>query len=459
MSKNTSTNGTVLMVCFIAALAGLLFGLDVAFVNGSLDYIARDFSLTKEQSQQVAGWLLAGAAIGALFSGKLSSVFGRKKVLLLSAFIFTFFTLIGVFANSIQVLLWARLIIGIAVGIASFVAPLYLSEIAPYKMRGGLIAMYQFMITVGIFLMFVSNAALMYTESWRIMMSVLIIPSSIMLIGTFTLPESPRWLALKGKLTEAESILGKIRNTQEEVNFELEEIKATIAHTKHGLSLLRQPFFIKVIFLGIALQMLQQFCGMNAFMYYSGKIFATAGISNPSVATIVVGLVNVLTTILAIKYVDKFGRKPILYFGLILLVVSCTAVSYLFNSDHSTQIAHYALVGFSLLFIFAFAISLGPIIWILCAEIYPLAGRDFGVTVTTMTNWICNTIIGSFTLTWFTNYGESKTFLGFGIVCFIGIFLVKFFTPETKDVPLEEIEANLKAGGPLKLIGYRTKQL
>lgn len=453
------SNHVVIRVCFIAALAGLLFGLDIAYVNGSLGFIVKEFNLTEEQSQQITGVLLAGAAVGAFGSGWLSRTFGRKKVLVLAAAIFTVFTAIGLLAHTITFFLIARFVIGLAIGIASFVAPLYLSEIAPHKIRGGLIAMYQLMITIGIFLMFLSNAALAHTESWRLMMAVLLIPSSIMLIGCLTLPESQRWLALVGRHEEAKIILNKIRQSKEEVDFELAELKESLVDAKSVFQLLKEPFFIKVLILGIALQALQQFSGMNAFMYYSGKIFASAGFQNPAIATVIVGLVNVLTTFLAIKYVDRWGRKPIMYLGLTLLVISCGVVGYIFSIEsHGIALStsmQYTLLCFCLLFIFAFAISLGPVIWILCSEIYPLEGRDFGITVSTMTNWICNTIIGSYTLTWFSTMGVSGTFWFFGFMCLLGFILINRFTPETKDVPLEELELNLKANKKLRDIGQR----
>ncbi len=461
--KKSSTiggaNAVVIKVSIIAALAGLLFGLDIAYVNGSLNLIVKEFSLTVPQSERIAGILLIGAAIGAAFSGWLSKRFGRKKVLILASLIFALFTFLGVFAPTFTVLLVARFIIGLAVGIASFVAPLYLSEIAPYKIRGGLIAMYQLMITIGIFVMFLSNAALIHFGSWRLMMSVIAIPAVIMFIGALFLPESPRWFVLVGEPEKAEKVLKKIRTSDEEVAFELNEIKDSVKIKSSGWAMLSKPYFRKILILGILLQVLQQFSGMNAFMYYSGQVFKAAGLSNPVIATISIGLVNVLTTILAIKYVDKLGRKPILYFGLTILVVSCAVVGYIFRmkppGTEMTSGEQWATLIFSLLFIFGFAVSLGPIIWIICSEIFPLKGRDFGITVTTTTNWISNAIIGTYVLTWYQNLGVGGTFWLFGGFCVIGFFIIGFITPETKGIPLEELEKNLENGVPLRKLGMR----
>jgi SP family galactose:H+ symporter-like MFS transporter len=195
---------------------------------------------------------------------------------------------------------------------------------------------------------------------------------------------------------------------------------------------------------------------MNAFMYYSGQIFQSAGFHNPNVATIIVGVVNVLTTLLAIKYVDKIGRKPIMYIGLTILVISAFVVGYIFHIAATEELTNFykiSLLVFCLFFIFAFALSLGPVVWIICSEIFPLKGRDLGVTFSTTSNWICNTIIGSYTLTWFATFGVSGTFWFFGFMCLLGFILIKYLTPETKGISLETIEKNLQLNIPLRNIG------
>lgn len=280
-----------------------------------------------------------------------------------------------------------------------------------------------------------------------------------MFFGCLTLPRSPRWLVLTGKDEEAELVLRKIRISDEEALSEYKEIKQT-THTGVSIfSLLKKKFFIKVLLLGIALQAFQQFTGMNAFMYYSTDIFKLAGFTSPSTSTIIIGLLNMLTTFLAIKYVDKFGRKPILYLGLALLILSCIVVGTIFKTHFVygqamilSQNLQWTALFFCLLFIFGFAISMGPVVWILCSEIQPIEGRDFGVTASTMSNWICNAIIGNFALTWLTFY-PGNTFFGFATTCIVCLFFVKFFVPETKGVSLEEIESNLIAGKPLAQIG------
>lgn len=457
--KSGEMNFVVVRVALIAALAGLLFGMDIGYVNGSLHFIAETFNLDISQRGHVSSVLLIGAAAGALFSGFLSKKFGRRKVLLIAAVIFSVFTIVGIISPTYEIFILSRFVLGIAVGIASFIAPLYLSEIAPKKYRGALIALYQLMITIGLFLVFLTNSALESTGSWRIMLTVLAVPSVVMFFGCLTLPRSPRWLVLVGEDEESKVVLKKIRTTDVEALKEFDEIKQTTHKGVSPFAMLRKPFFIKVLLLGMALQAFQQFTGMNAFMYYSTDIFKMAGFTNPATSTIVIGLLNMLTTFIAIKYVDRFGRKPILYFGLTLLILSCLVVGTIFKThfvyDQAmllSQTLQWVSLIFCLLFIFGFAIAMGPVIWILCSEIQPIEGRDLGITASTMSNWVCNAIIGNFALTWLTFYPGS-TFFGFAITCIVCIFFVKFFVPETKGISLEEIENNLRNGKSLARIG------
>lgn len=459
--KSSSKVGMVVFICFIAALAGLLFGLDIGYVNGALELIKKDLQLTTAQAETVTGILMFGAALGAILSGFLSHKIGRKKTLVLSALLFTVFSIVGMTAHSYEVLLTSRFVLGLAVGIASFIAPLYLSEIAPRKMRGGLIAMYQLMITIGILVMFVSNYLLAPYGSWRLMMVTIVVPAVIMLIGCLCLPKSPRWLILKGRVGEAKETLARVRHAND-IEKEIKEISENACLNSGGISgLWRTSWLWKVVLLGIVLQILQQFSGMNAFMYYSSQIFKAAGFGNGNMNTIIVGVVNMLTTFIAIAFVDKLGRKPILYVGLTLLIISLSIIGHLFSLQTSGVILSSGqkdlLFITSLVFIFSFAVSLGPIIWILCAEICPLQYRDLGITFSTATNWIANMIIGRYTLSMFNDWGYGDTFYVFAGCCFIGIILVKLFVPETKGVSLESMETNLKGGKPLRQMGEHTE--
>lgn len=457
---NVEAKKIVKRACCIAALGGLLFGLDQGFINGSLEFISKTFGFTTSQGESFASIMLIGSIIGALSSGWISRTIGRKRTLIIAAFFFVLFSIWGAMTDTINILFFTRFCLGLAVGCASFVVPLYLSEIAPTRIRGAFISMYQLTITIGIFLIYVSNTVIgKYFQSWRLMLLAIAIPALVMFIGVLTIPRSPRWLILKGKEQDAREVLENTRETQEEVELEIKEINQSIENSKKqgGWELLRKPFFLKVIILGMLLQCLQQLSGINSVIYYSGQIFKVAGFENPGIATVVVGLVNMLTTILAVKYIDKWGRKPICYFGLTVMAITLIVAGILFKIQEGGAI----LGGFEkslflfacLAYIFAFAISLGPIIWVICAEIFPLEGRDLGMTLTTATNWIFNTIVVRFSLSVIENYGGSTLFFIFAACCILGFILIGNYTPETKGVSLELLEMNLKSGKKLKEIG------
>ncbi len=459
---NSKAIKTVKLACVFAGLGGLLFGLDQGFINGSLGYIREEMHLSLTQGESFASIMLIGCIIGVFCSGWVSRNIGRKRTLILAALFFALFTFLGSITHNVVVLFGTRFALGLAVGCASFVVPLYLSEIAPTKMRGGFIAMYQFMITVGIFLIFLSNSIIAaYLESWRLMLGIIAVPALVMFFGVIVIPKSPRWLMLKGKEDEAEKVLKSTRETDEEVAFELKEIRESIASEKKqsGWLMLRKSYFLKVLALGILLMLLQQFSGINSVIYYSGEIFKKAGFTNPNIGTVVMGLINVFVTIIAIKYVDKWGRKPILYFGLTVMTIMLIIIGVLFRVQESgielNSIFKSTLLVACLVYVASFAVSLGPIMWIICAEIFPLEGRDFGVTATTAACWIGCTIVVQFSLSIMHSFGGAVLFFVFAVCCILGFFLIKFFTPETKGISLEEIEINLKNGTKLKDIGNK----
>jgi len=354
-------------------------------------------------------------------------------------------------------LIGIRVFLGIAVGIASFTAPLYLSEMAPKRIRGALISMYQLMITIGIVLAFLSNTLLSYGGHWRIMLGIIAIPAALMFLGVSFLPRSPRWLLMKGMEDQALEVLLKLRSSQKLAEIEYKEIKSSLKSEKQGgIALLKEAPFRKVIFLGIILQAAQQFTGINVVMYYAPEIFKTAGFASTidqMWGTVIVGITNVLATFIAIAFVDKLGRKPILYAGYSLMAVCMFALGAVSNGGIKGDLEKFSAIGFLLFFIIGFAMSAGPIIWVLCSEIYPLKGRDFGITVSTATNWVCNTIIGATFLSMLNSWGPGKTYWTYGIANFAFLFVLLYLVPETKGVSLEKIEENLKQGKKLKDLG------
>jgi len=453
--KVERTKGFVYIVGITGALAGLLFGLDTGIISGALPFITSAFSLSVKESEAIVTAVLIGAVLGTIISGFVSRRLGRHFAIWASAFIFCGGALLCAFAVNLYMLVIARLILGIAIGLTSFTAPLYLSEVSPKHLRGSMIATFQFMITVGILVSYITDTIFTPSGSWRWMFGVTFFPAFILFLAVLTLPKSPRWLVLVGRKEEARHVLGRVRNA-DEIDSELNEIEAALSKTISVQELLTSKLFLKVLLLGIVLQAIQQFSGINTVIYYAPTIFKLAGFASPIQqmwATVLVGTVNMLTTIIAIVYVDKWGRKPILYFGLTITTVSLTLLGYLFTIGTHTEVSQYAAVLLVLLFIFGFAVSLGPIIWILCAEIFPLKGRDVGVGVTTATNWICNAIVGGTFLTLVTNFGPTATFGIFAGIGFLSLLFTINFVPETKDVSLEQIEANLLANKNLRDLG------
>ncbi|MDF2691505.1 MAG: transporter [Gammaproteobacteria bacterium] len=445
----------VYIVGITAALAGLLFGIDIGVISGALPFLKQDFQLSTIQQEAVVSAILAGAVVGTLFSGFITRQYGRRFAILVSALIFSIGSILSAFSVSINMLIIVRLFLGLALGLASFTAPLYLSEVAPKNVRGAMIALYQLMITIGILAAFLSDTAFSVIGSWRWMLGLPFFPAFAMFLAVLMLPKSPRWLMLRGNKEQAMAVLDRVRHSHE-VEGEIQEIESSLS-TSHSLkALLKNRFFVKVLFLGIAFQIIQQFSGINTVMYYAPTIFQMAGFSShigQMWGTVSVGAVNVLTTIVSILLVDKIGRRPILYFGLCVTTISLFLLGYLFHIGISSPDLQYSAVACLLLFIVGFAVSLGPIIWILCAEIYPLQGRDVGVTVTTATNWLCNAIIGFSFLSLLEGLGPHGTFWMFSGIGLVSLIFIRFFAPETKDVSLEQIETNLLSGKSCRNLG------
>lgn len=456
----------VYFIGFTAALAGLLFGLDVGVISGAQGFIEKEFGIGDQQIEIIVSALLWGAVFGTLISGVISSHFGRRKTILVSAVIFVLGSLACSVAPNEHVLILARFFLGIAVGVASFTAPLYLSEVSPRTVRGSMISMYQLMITIGIVMAFLSNTWLASYATfggvtgghWRVMLGIIAIPAAVMFAGVFFLPESPRWFFLKGFKERAVEVFKRLHLDDAEIAAEVREIEDSMKVKQNGFQLfLQNANFRRAIGLGVGLQIIQQLTGINVVMYYAPKIFALAGFENVNEqmwGTVIVGVTNVLATFIAIAFVDRLGRKPIMYAGFVVMGVALLSVGTFFNMDIERNPAlGYPAIGALLVFIIGFAMSAGPIIWVICSEIYPLAGRDLGVTCSTATNWISNAIVGQTFLTMLATLGGGNTFLLYGgmNVLFIVFFLI--FVPETKGISLEQIERNLMSGLKLRKIG------
>ena len=449
-------SGKTLLTGGIAALAGLMFGLDIGVISGALGFIAKQFSISETVQELIVSTMMLGAALGAIGAGYLSSSFGRKRSLILSAVLFVVSSLICALAPTVGWLLAGRVLLGLAIGVAAFTAPLYISEIADERRRGSMISTYQLMITVGILVAFISDALLSYSGAWRWMLGLVAVPGALFLAGVFVLPDSPRWLMMKGRRQEAEAVLNDLRPDSAAVQSELREIEDQLRQKQNGFAMFKaNPNFRRSLWLGVLLQVMQQFTGMNVVMYYAPKIFGLAGFGqNASMwGTAVVGVVNVLATFIAIGLVDRWGRRPMLVMGFAVMAIGMGVLGLLIFAGIESEIQRILAIAVLLCFITGFAFSAGPLIWVLCSEVQPLQGRDFGIACSTFTNWAANFVVGQTFLTLLSTFGNAQTFWLYAALNALFIVVTIALVPETKGISLEHIERNLMEGRKLRNIG------
>ena len=454
------SKATAVFTCVLAALAGLMFGLDIGVISGAQQFIQKSFDIPDGAWVGTVSWIVStmmfGAAFGALVAGWLSSQLGRKRTLILGAVLFVAGSVLCGIAPSIAVLLAARVVLGIAIGLASFTAPLYLAEVAPESIRGAMISMYQLMITIGILVAFLSDTAFSYSGNWRWMLGIIAIPGALFLLGVAFLPESPRWLLMKNRQPEAEQVLQKLLGNRDAIAKEVGDIKEQLKTPQRGVRMFFQNAnFRRSVWLGVLLQVMQQLTGMNVVMYYAPRIFQGMGYATTAQMwfTAVVGLTNVLATFIAIGLVDRLGRKPILYIGFVVMAIGLGVVGTMMRLGIHTHGEQIFSVAMLLVFIVGFAMSAGPLIWTLCAEIQPLKGRDFGIGCSTFTNWIANALVGWSFPHLLSGIGDARTFWLYAAFNAVFIALTFWLVPETKGVTLEQIERKLMAGDRLRAIG------
>jgi len=447
---------TIVFTCVLAALAGLMFGLDIGVISGATQFIQKEFQVSDHMIEWIVSSMMLGAAIGALGAGWMSAALGRKRSLILAGVLFVTGSLLSAMAWSPVTLVAARLILGLAIGVATFTAPLYLAEVAPENTRGAMISLYQLMITTGILVAFLSDTAFSYSGNWRWMLGIIAIPGMLFLLGLFLLPDSPRWLMMRGRKQEAVAVLHSLRGDAGQVVREVADIEEQLKMKQHGWHLfLENPDFRRSVGLGVLLQVMQQFTGMNVVMYYAPRIFQDMGYATAAQMwfTAAVGLTNVLATFIAIGLVDRWGRKPILYTGFTIMALGLGLVGTMMHLGIATHGEQIFTVAMLLLFIVGFAMSAGPLIWTLCSEVQPLKGRDFGIGCSTFTNWIANMIVGATFLTLLNGIGNAATFWLYAGLNLLFLLITFALIPETRNVTLEQIERNLMAGKPLREIG------
>ena len=442
--------GFVELTAGIAALAGLLFGFDTGIISGAILFIKTEFHLAPLTEEFLVSAALIGAVCGCVLSGRVTDAIGRRSTILITAGVFSVGSIVSAIAPNVGLLIVGRLAVGLAIGVASYAAPLYIGEIAPPNLRGGLVTLNQLAITVGILLSYVVDALFAPNQSWRWMLASGVLPAIALELGVVFLPESPRWLLLHGFRESATKTLARIRATEDN-RAEIDEI---LEHAQTGsgkIADLLRPMIMRVIFLGAGLAVIQQVTGINTVIYYAPTIFQAAGFQSAQAsitATAGVGLVNVIMTIVAIPLIDRVGRRPLLLSSLtgMLLSLVLLAIGFALSGPALRWIGVLSLV----VYIASFAIGLGPVFWLLISEIFPLNIRGQAASVATTANWLSNFFVSLTFLSLLNGLGNVWTFLLYAVLSAAGLCYCFALVPETKGVPLERIERNLRSGRKLR---------
>ncbi|HXX18874.1 MAG TPA: sugar porter family MFS transporter [Candidatus Acidoferrum sp.] len=435
----------VYVAAVFAGLGGLLFGYDTGVISSAELFLKKEFALSPFALEVIVSGVLAGAAAGALVGGRLADLFGRRALLIVTASIFAIGAILCAAAGSPAILIGGRIIVGLAIGLSSGTVPVYISEVSPPASRGWTVSLFQLSITVGILLAYIAGYALAAIEGWRWMFGLAIIPAVVFGLGMLFLPESPRWLVKQGKIGDARGVLQKIRNTPA-VEDELSEIERSLElTTEQGrLSDLLHPSLRAALIVGLGLAVFQQVTGINTVIYYAPIIIQTAGIPSASGAILTtagIGLVNVLMTVVSMWLIDRVGRRPLLLTGIAGMVLTLGILGLSFQvSAHNGALAWVAVVSI-MLYVASFAISLGPIFWLLISEIYPLRVRSSAEGLSATFNWGSNLVVSLTFLTLLQTIGTSRTFWLYAVLA-VGAWIFSYYlAPETKGRTLEEIEA------------------
>lgn len=450
----------LLMVCCIAALGGVLFGFDMAVISGVLPFVQKQFNLTAVQEGWFVSSALLGCIIGVAISGELGDRLGRKKLLMVSAILFLIGAVGCTWAPTFSLMVTARILAGIGIGIASNIVPLYISEIAPTKIRGRLVTCYQLAVTLGILVAYLSNAAILkhslawsadgssspfhflfVEEAWRGMFSIGIIPAVLFMAGLFFVPESPRWLIQNGREVQGLQLLKELVGEKEAIE-DADKLKKNQGAGKGSYKELWSPRLRRALILGLFLPLFSQFSGINAIIYYGPSILTSAGISlsNSFQSQVIFGLANMLFTLIAVWKVDALGRRPLYLIGTVGATISLfiTGLCFYNHATHSV----FLLIAV-LAFLASFAFSIGPLKFVVASEIFPARIRGRAMALSIMVMWIADTIVGQLTPIFLQELGTAYTFWIFSAFCLVAFITVYFLLPETKGKSLEDIENNM----------------
>ena len=443
----------------VAAIGGILFGYDTAVISGTTEIVKNQFQLTDMMEGWYVGCALIGSICGVLVAGTLSDYLGRKLTMLISAALFSISAIGCAVCGSFDGLVTYRIIGGIGIGIVSIVSPIYISEVSPARIRGTLVSLYQLAVTVGFLLAYLMNwvidsnidpslagtevslwQKMMHTEAWRGMLGSETLPALLFFFIIFFIPESPKWLIVKGKLDKASATLSKIYATSAEVEDEIKATQGSLKGDEKGSwADLLKPGILIAVLAGSAIAILGQFMGVNAVLYYGPKIFSEAGFDNPMFSTVLVGVVNMVTTVLAVFIIDRVGRKQLIYWGVSGMIICLLAIGIYFAWGSQIGLGNGFMLTFFLAYVFCCAISISAIVFVLLSEMYPNSVRGRAMSIAGFALWIGTYLIGQLTPV-LLGWSQAGTFFIFAACCVPYMLIMWKVVPETTGKTLEEIE-------------------
>ncbi len=452
----THSRSKIFLIALVAATGGLLFGFDTGVISGALPFLKEYWALSDKTVEWVTTTVLLGAVLGAIGSGKLSDLLGRKKMINVNAVIFSVGALGCAFATSITVLIIMRVIIGIAIGITSYVAPMYIAEISPTRKRGALVTLNQLMITIGILVSYISDYLLSNDanlESWRWMFGVGLIPGIVLLVGMWFLPETPRWLISKKRWEEGKQVLLQVEDpdlVEQTFNDLKQDVAISAQHKTHSREILK-PWLRPALIITVGIFFFQQFSGVNTIIYYSPIIFKMAGIiSNTQsiIPAIIIGGVNVLSCFVSVMLLDRVGRRRLYMIGITGMIPSLALLGlcFYFKDALGASLPVFAVLSI-VCFIIFIAISLAPLGWLLISEVFPLEVRGVGMSIGSPSHWGFNAIISFTFLSLVNSIGIATTFWFYAAIRIAGLIWGYYYIPETKGKTLEDIEKHWRGGG------------
>ncbi|MDD7082904.1 MAG: sugar porter family MFS transporter [Bacteroidales bacterium] len=445
----------VIFMAAVAAIGGILFGYDTAVISGTTDIVRNQFSLSASGEGWYVGCALIGSIIGVLCAGSLSDYIGRKITMLISAAFFSISAIGCAICGSFDALVAFRIIGGVGIGIVSIVSPIYISEVSPAKIRGTLVSLYQLAVTAGFLLAYLANWAIdagidpsaaadaglwsrmFNAEAWRGMLGSETLPALLFLFIIFFIPESPKWLIIKGKPNEATAVLSRILGSEDEINAEVEATRSSSGEDKGSWSDLLKPGILVAVLAGCAIAILGQFMGVNAVLYYGPKIFSEAGFDNPMFSTVLVGLVNFATTVLAVFIIDRVGRKQLIYWGVSGMIICLIAIGTYFATGG--VLGNGFMLAFFLAYVFCCAISISAIVFVLLSEMYPNSIRGRAMSLAGFMLWVGTYLVGQLTPV-LLEWSQAGTFFIFAVMCVPYMLIMWKVIPETTGKTLEEIE-------------------